>query len=376
MKNIRITLRTKPIKNNKESIRLDCAPPLVNPATGKKTRWIYTGLFLYAKPKNQLEREHNKETKALAESIRAQRLLEVQAGQYGFIEEKAVEVNLIEYYTALAIKRDNGEYGVWQCSLKHIKEFFEPNKTLNDLKLSECEAYREYLLQAAQNNNFKTEKTGISQNTASVYFSKLKTALKEAYKKEILKTDLNGRLPIIRATETDRQFLSMEELQALVNADCRRPELKQAALFSALTGMRHSDIKKLTWCEVQHSKTGGYFLRYRQQKTGGSELLPVSEQAVSLLGERGEDSSKVFELDYSKHNNDLLKEWVKNAGITKHITFHSFRHTYATLQISLGTDLFTLSKMLGHRELKTTQIYAKVMDKAKQEAANKIKLNF
>ena len=63
------------------------------------------------------------------------------------------------------------------------------------------------------------------------------------------------------------------------------------------------------------------------------------------------------------------------AGISKTITFHCARHTYATLQLSLGTDIYTVSKLLGHRELKTTQIYAKIIDEKKQEAANRIKLN-
>jgi integrase len=104
--------------------------------------------------------------------------------------------------------------------------------------------------------------------------------------------------------------------------------------------------------------------------------LPISEQAFSLLGERKKQDDKVFEgLYYSAWHNLKLREWVMKAGITKHITFHCARHTYATLQITLGTDIYTVSKMLGHRHLKTTEIYAKVIDHKKQEAANKIKID-
>lgn len=113
-----------------------------------------------------------------------------------------------------------------------------------------------------------------------------------------------------------------------------------------------------------------------QQKTKGQEVLPIPEQAYNLLGERKGPKDKVFEgLVYSAHMNLHLTKWVMKAGIQKEITFHCFRHTYATLQISLGTDIYTVSKMLGHRELKTTQVYAKIVDKLKQEAANKIKLD-
>lgn len=151
--------------------------------------------------------------------------------------------------------------------------------------------------------------------------------------------------------------------------------LKQAALFSALTGLRFSDIEKLTWSEVQHSRAEGYYLQFRQQKTQGVELLPISEEAVMLLGERGAPDTQVFEdLTYSAQNNTLLRDWVRAAGITKYITFHCFRHTYATLQLSHGTDIYTVSKLLGHRELKTTQIYAKVIDRSKRDAANRITL--
>jgi integrase len=169
----------------------------------------------------------------------------------------------------------------------------------------------------------------------------------------------------------------MEELQNLANTPCTMPLLKKAALFSALTGLRFSDIQKMVWSEVRHSKSEGYFLQFRQQKTKGAEVLPISEQAYALLGEKGLADSKVFEgLLYSAYVNVHLKKWVLKAGITKDITFHSFRHTFATLQLSLGTDLYTVSKMLGHREIETTQIYAKIMDKTKREAANKIQLTF
>jgi len=107
------------------------------------------------------------------------------------------------------------------------------------------------------------------------------------------------------------------------------------------------------------------------------EYLPIPEQAFGLLGERGKPDANVFEgLNYSAWENVKLKKWLLAAGILKDITFHSFRHTYATLQLTLGTDIYTVSKMLGHRDLKTTQIYAKIVDEKKMEAANKIKLDF
>ncbi len=130
------------------------------------------------------------------------------------------------------------------------------------------------------------------------------------------------------------------------------------------------------WSEIQ-SSGDNYYIRFRQKKTKGSETLPISKQAFDILGERGKPEEAIFEdLKYSAWNNLKLREWVMKAGITKHITFHCARHTYATLQLNLGTDIYTVSKMLGHRHLKTTEVYAKVIDKKKQEAANRIQLEF
>jgi len=153
--------------------------------------------------------------------------------------------------------------------------------------------------------------------------------------------------------------------------------LKRAALFSALTGLRFSDIEKLVWGELEYIEGNGYFIQFKQKKTKGVEMMPISEQAYSLLGERKEPTDKVFEgLTYSAYSNKHLYQWIGGAGITKDITFHCFRHTFATLQLSKGTDIYTVSKMLGHRELKTTQIYAKIIDQTKRDAADKIKLDF
>lgn len=95
------------------------------------------------------------------------------------------------------------------------------------------------------------------------------------------------------------------------------------------------------------------------------------------MGPKEDLNNLVFkDLKLNGYRNRVLKEWIQKAEITKHITFHCFRHTYATIQLANGTDIMTVSKMLGHRELKTTQIYAKILDEKKREATNKIKLKF
>ena len=149
---------------------------------------------------------------------------------------------------------------------------------------------------------------------------------------------------------------------------------KSAALFSILTGLRYSDIEKLEWSEIEYSAYDGPFIRFRQQKTEGQQTLPISEHAFELLGERRKQDDKVFQGLKKWDVDRLVPVWVAAAGISKHITFHCFRHTYATLQLNSGTDIFTLSKLLGHKSVRTTQIYTKVIDKTKRESTDRIKL--
>jgi integrase len=134
------------------------------------------------------------------------------------------------------------------------------------------------------------------------------------------------------------------------------------------------DVTNLKWGQLQHTDSIGYFIRFTQRKTKGLETLPISEEAVELLGERGKENDKIFgEYEFKKDYN-LLSKWLIKAGIRKSITFHNFRHTFATLQLSEGTDIYTLSKLLGHKNVSTTQIYGKVIDSTKTTAMQKIKI--
>jgi site-specific recombinase XerD len=122
-------------------------------------------------------------------------------------------------------------------------------------------------------------------------------------------------------------------------------------------------------------KLGALIFRlvFQQKKTDGVEYLYISRQARELLGKRGEPKERVFKgLRYSAHMNMQLLRWCMHAGISKHITFHSARHTNAVLLLENGADIYTVSKRLGHREVRTTEIYAKIIDEKMKEAANLI----
>lgn len=371
-----VTLRTKLTtdKSRRLSLYLDFYPPIIHPGTGQRTRREFLKLYLFDKAQNPFEREHNKGVKLLAEKIWSKRSLEISNGEYGFLQRKNPNTNFVDYFTELGEKRkdSDGNYGNWLSALNYLKAFTKGHLKISDLNEKFCEDFKEYLLTTP---SIRSHKVKLSQNAALSYFNKFKAAMKQAYRDKLLTENLNDRIKPIKQEETQREFLTQEELQRMAKAECGHPLLKTAALFSALTGLRWSDISKLTWSEIQHSDSQGYYIRFTQKKTKGTETLPISEGAVELLGTPGEPEERVFKkLVYSAHFSILLGRWALKAGITKNITFHCFRHTYATLLISMGEDLYTVSKMLGHRDLKTTQIYAKVIDQKKRGAADKIKL--
>lgn len=241
-----------------------------------------------------------------------------------------------------------------------------------NISLIMIERFKQFLLNAPLGGN----KTGIiSQNTASSYFGIFKAALKQAFVDGYLPIDIAAKSKNSQGQESRREHLTVDELNKLVETPCSNPVIKRAALFSALTGLRHSDIQKMTWKEI--TREGEHYrINFTQKKTKGVEYMPMSEQAYFFCGKPGHPDELIFGgLPDPSWISKPLAKWIEAAGITKHITFHCFRHTYATLQLANGTDLYTVSKMLGHTNVRTTLIYAKVVDEKKEMAADAIKLN-
>lgn len=378
---IKVKLREKKISGNRQSLYLDFYPAIPHPETGEPTRREFLGLYLFDKAKNPIDKQGNKETLQLAEQIRQKRenYLNKPEIYTGYEKEQLKikeqgEQNFVTYFKSLADKRKASNHVNWVSAYNYLETFTKGNLKFADLNEKFCNDFKEYLLTTKSN---KSNKVTLAQNSAVSYFNKFKATLKQAYKDGYLATDLNAKIQPVKQAETQRNFLTIEELNSLLKTKCNNPLLKGAALFSALTGLRFSDIKNLVWGELEYIENNGYFIRFKQQKTKGVEMMPISEQAYNLLGERKEPSDKVFEgLNYSAYENKHLAKWIGLAGIGKDITFHCFRHTFATLQLSKGTDIYTVSKLLGHRDLKTTQIYAKIIDQTKREAVDKIQLEF
>jgi len=378
---IKVFLREKRISKGRKSLYLDFYPPIPSKKTGKLTRREFLGLYTLDKTKDAIDKQHNTDTMKIARSIRQKRENMLNKPEvYDDYEKERLKIKrlgeqcFVDYFRKLTFKRTGSSRGNWLSALKYLERYTNGSHKFSELNERFLEDFKKYLLTTTST---KSSKSTLSVNSASSYFNKIRAALREAYNIDrILQVDLNSHVKPIKGIDTRRAHLTLDELNELVKTPCNNDLLKRAALFSALTGLRFSDIQKLTWNEVEHIKGRGYFLNFVQQKTKGIETLPISKQGYQLLGERKAPEYKVFEgLKYSAYHNKHLFQWIGAASITKDITFHCFRHTYAVLQLSSGTSMYTLSKMLGHKDLKTTQIYAKLVDEAKMKAANNIKLD-
>jgi integrase len=172
----------------------------------------------------------------------------------------------------------------------------------------------------------------------------------------------------IKSIQTKREYLTIEEVESLVNTPCQREDVRLPFLFACFCGLRVSDIRRLKWKNIIHD---GVKTRVEvvQKKTGTTLCLPLNHHALEYLPKPiGAPDDYIFSVPdlhtVAKH----LKHWGDAAGITKKMTMHVGRHTFATMTLTTGTDLYTTSRLLGHTNVETTQVYGKIVDSKKQQA--------
>ncbi len=372
-----VTLRNKKLAKGKLSLYLDYYPEIINPKTGKPTRREFLKLQIFENPRNELEREHNSTQVQLAEQIRAKRLIDIRNKEYGLEEHMDLDINFYNFFASIVEEYYNngskGNYHCWKSSLVYWGKYI--GKSLNSKQLLpyHVEKYREFILST---KTLRSKDRELTRNTASTYYKNFINVLKRAHKKKLLASNLAEDAVYIKEEETYRDYLTEEELQKLSKTPCTLSTLKRMAFFSVMTGLRFSDIINLEWKNIFQDKSQGYYIKLKEQKTGNIQNHFIPDNAYSLLIKEGTTEGKVFQnIKYTQITRPL-KEWLDAAGINKKISFHNFRHTYATLQLSKGTDIYTLSRMLGHKNVSTTQIYGKVMDKQKIEASKRLNFEF
>lgn len=353
----------------------------------KEGKRQYDFLKLYLNEETTLKvKEQNRQTLEIANTILHERIADLNKKGAGFVSPKG-KVNFISYILFQAdeaLKRSGNKHGYYytlQALAKHISLYSGDNTQLKQVDKDYIKGFISYL-KAAKNFNYKRTGTErdkdvlLSQNTQHNLFMKFKYVIRKAVKADVIAVN-----PLDKLEDSDkpkeedgtREFLTIEEIKKLIAAECKNNILKRAFIFCCLVGLRYGDISAITWGELEQGNNGETLLRFKVKKTKRGETFPVSDEALKWLPDRGAATNEdvIFVLPKNDSANRQLSRWVKLAGINKQITFHCSRHTAATLNLSLGTPIETVSKLMGHTKISTTQIYAKIIDEKKKEAVNR-----
>lgn len=357
-----IRLRFKKLRNGSKSIYLDFYHE------GKRH---YEYLRLYIIPeRTRIDKERNRTTMLQAEACKAKRIIEFQQGKYGVVQHSAFNrLSLAEYASRLADKLKGGKsksYSYHQSLVaRRIQQY-------NDVPIVKVD--RNWLLGFI--GYLKSVQRGgkpLSQTTVSLYMDKLHFILHSAVRDGIIPSNpMDALYPDERPRKDVAEicYLTMNEVQRLIDTPGNNKAVMGSFLLACFTGLRISDIRDLRWADI-HEVGGKLSIDKVQVKTHKTVTVPLSGNAIRFLPCRGEaaESDLVFpKLPNLPNCNLFLKKWAKAANISKHVTFHVSRHTAATLWLTYGADLYTVSKLLGHTNISSTQIYAKVADTLKAHA--------
>ena len=339
------------------------------------------GLKLYIIPETTpAAKLQNKNTRKLAEQIKAQRILDIQKdGLVDWEKLKKSRTTLISWLEDFVTCEEQlSPSGVRpkRNAKARVEEYLasigKPDMLLSEVDREFCRGFVAFLRTCKIYNGKKT----MSDTTARLLMYRIAQAMNKAVVEGLIPNNPFNTLeskekPKIKTAR--REFLTVDELKVLIKTPCRYDIVKKAFLFSCFTGLRYSDMKSLLWSEIHTTADGkALFIEHRQVKTKKAVTIPLSEEALRWMPKQMEGIDQVFhELKITTGTvEDVLKEWMKDCKIDKHITYHCSRHTAATTLLTLGANLYVVSKLMGHSCIQMTEVYAKIVDQKKVETMN------
>lgn len=377
-----IKLRFKQLKDGNQSIYLDC---YIN---GIRE---YKFLNIYLRPDTSRENKMwNIEQLRLANAIKAQYIIDIQNGEFGFKDRNRTrKLSFLTYCEDMAAEYEaKGQTScavLMRSAVKRMTAYKGKNITFNHIDKDFLIGFIEHLNSDIrdfdkESKDKKRKPKPLSEVYKEALFARIMVALNKAERDGIIVKnpgkDIDRKLKP-HAEQKSRCYLTLDEIQKIIDTEYKPDnDIKPAFLFCCFSGLRYSDVQKLTWGEITVSPEGYAQIETNMQKTGKDITIPLSDNALKWLPERTDQTSAsriFYKLPDQVTNADVrLRTIIKKAGITKHVTFHVARHTFATLTLTYGADLYTVSKLLGHSNIRTTQIYAKIVDESKRKAVNLI----
>lgn len=359
-----VKIRFKECKDGSKSIYLDIY------ADGKR-KYEFLKLYL-VKETTPFDKAQNKETMKAANFIKAQRIEELIGGKAGIrTNNKLLLLDWIGEFERRQ-EADGKRYGRMIKAARILIERYEPTARLSDIDKDFAIGFIRFL-----RNGYKTgQDEPLKENSICNYYKIINIVLNAAKRDGLMISNPFDELKPSekpKSIDAGKEYLTIDEVKALVATDCEgvSPMTKAAFLFSCFVGFRFSDVVDLKWGDIV-KENGHLKAAKRIVKTGRVEYIDLNQKAVNWLPERGgkKDTDNVFQLGSNSTINAQLVKWGEAAGIEKHFSFHSARHTCATMLLTMGGDLYAVSKILGHADISTTQIYAKIVDERKRETIN------
>lgn len=363
-----VRLREKELANGVRSLYLDI---YVN---GKRS---YEFLKLYLIPEtNPQAKVQNENTMRAANTIKLNRILEITNNKAG-LKNTSIRAKMLLKDWMETFRQAQEQKGVKDQKLIHNTIHA---LTAYNINVAMRDVNRDYIIGLTNflRNDYRSPRGKKLKDYSVInYLGCLRNALNMAMREDVIADNPIMKLSAqdkVKAPESQREYLTVEEVQQLEATDSPYPHIKQAFLFACYTGLRCSDVRTITWGKIV--KDGEkYRLHTVMFKTKRPFYIPLSKKAMQWMPERGDktDDELIFENIPVQVNTKLyLQPWLDKAGITKPITFHCSRHTFGTMMLTLGADIYTTSKLMGHTKVEVTQIYAKIINKKKDDAVSLI----
>ena len=350
----------------------------------KQKRRESLDLYIYSNPRTPQQRQHNRETLDLADTLRSQKSIAVKdEDKKEALKKKKASINFLDFFQEYLDAYTKKDKRMIQIAMQRFKDFLRdtPEYNVYERKIKPeqitsemVEAYTEYLQSRSKGEGAK-----------SIY-----QRFKKVYKACAIKCNINYQRPFVNAEGKSicitidenalvKDFLSPEEERQLMATHYigENPEIRNAFVFCLYTGMRFCDVRDLTFGNFDFANK---LITYEQNKTKGHSkhsivTLPVTDTLLGLIGEQPEARGKdelVFILPSHTMCLKALRRWTKRAGIDKHITWHCARHSFGTNMAATaaqkGFSVRVVQEMMGHSSLKYTERYTRVVDEQKKAA--------